>query len=471
MNDSPNDYKELYNQFKRDLKDQPLEMYYDEDEIIMVFDQAGDYSDTHTQINALMLGYRLYPGSEALLVRQGLFLLNNSMFNTATLDYYLQCNSGRKGLMWDIIRLRTKSQIPEEVDDDKLSKLIEEYTFEEDEEIIQFANLIDQSLSHDWLAEHYNEFIARCRYKDTALSECMRVLRVNHGEIAIQLGEELTRIDPFNHDSWTKLAEVNRDMNRIDDGLAAIEYAKALAPDDYMQQFVEAQLLASRQPDSPEAIALLKKVIEVAPGMIEAKYVLSEIYSNAGRNDLATMLWNDEMTDSDPTVSRIYSPGTDADYAVPEGCHTEEELENTLQQLSEESPQNSQLATISLMSAFDKAHGLYRLAGDYIKLLYDNMMLDEIIDFMERERSEDSPEMRFEAYSIPLYAATLLRLGRYDDAARVAREYMLNASRLCTSTQLRLTFAGVKIALAYIIEKALGREYSRDRDPIAECFS
>lgn len=296
----------------------------------------------------------------------------------------------------------------------------------------------------------------------------MRVLRVNYGEIAIQLGEELTRIDPFNHDSWTKLAEVNRDMNHIDEGLAAIEYAKALAPDDYMQQFVEAQLLTASNPVSQRAIELLKKVIDAAPDLIEAKYTLSEIYANLGRNDLAMNLWGNSDNETADTAADAAMSDSDA---APGVCNTEDELETTLQQLNEESPQNTQLATISLMSAFDKAHGLYRLAGEYVKLLYDNGMLDEIVDFMERERPDNSPELRFEAYSIPLYAASLLRTGRYDDAVRVAREYMINSNRLCTNTQLRLSFAGVKIALAYIIDMALGREYSRDRDPIAECFA
>ncbi|MDE7387284.1 MAG: hypothetical protein K2N28_09130 [Muribaculaceae bacterium] len=465
MNDSPNEYKELYDQFRRDLKEHPLEMYYDEDELIMVYDQAGDYNDMHTQLNALMLGYRLYPDSEALLVRQGLFIVFYSTYNMPTLEQFLQCHSKRKGLMWDILRLRVKSYTGENMDD-RLTEIIGQYRFEEDEEIIQFANLVELSLSYDWLAEHYNEFIARCRYKDTALSECMRVLRMNYGEIAIQLGEELTRIDPFNHDSWTKLAEVNRDMNHIDDGLAAIEYAKALAPDDYMQQFVEAQLLEAKTPGNPRSIELLKRVIDAAPDMIEAKYTLCDIYANAGRHDLAIELWGNSDSEPDETSDQATDPG-----AANEVCHNEDELETTLQQLNEESPQNTQLATISLMSAFDKAHGLYRLAGEYVKLLYDNDMLTELIDFMERERPDDSPELRFEAYSIPLYAAALLRTGRYDDAVRVAREYLLNSNRLCTSTQMRLAFAGVKIALSYIIDKALEREYSRDRDPIAESFS
>lgn len=376
--------------------------------------------------------------------------------------------------MWEILRLKANAHDPATVAEE-LSQLVEQYDFNEDEEIIQFANLIDLALCDDWLAQHYNEFIDKCKYKDTAISECMRVLRINYVDIAIQLGEELTKIDPFNHDSWTKLAEVNRDANRIDDGLAAIEYAKALAPDDYMQQFVEAQLLATQNPGSREAIQLLKNVIKAAPGMIEAKFALSDLYACIGRRDLAIQIWEDELENPETGFAAEYRIKSlqepNPDFIIPENCQTEDDLENTLRQLNDENQQETPLANISLMEAFDKQHGLYKLAGDYIKLLYENNMLDELIDFMERERPGNSPELRFEASSLPIYAATLLRVGRYDDAEKVAKEYIVNAAKLCTTTQLRITFAGVKIALNYIIDRALEGNYDRNRDPISESLS
>ena len=472
------DIKQLYERFKAELGEH-ADMYYDEDDIIMIFDLAGDYYDRYVQMHALMLGRRLFPDSENLELRLGFAILD--MYDDASLDDFLANNANRQGVLWDILRLRGK-RVSESKITEKLDDLINRYNFEEDEEIIQFVNLVAAYECEPWLAENCRRFIDRCHYRDTALSECAEALRFHDKKLATSLVEELTRIDAFNSDSWIKLAEMYRDDNNVDEGLSAISYAKALRPDDYLPLYVEATLLTRRNPDSPEAAALLQRVIDMNPEMFDAKVALSDIYDYQGKSDLAEMIWKEELRrnpDNDLAKSRLamlspHDTSGEGEDGRPFGeiC-SEDDLERMLNDYM--SPQNNvdfqPEKILNMLSAYDRDKGLYTLAGEYIKLLYQFGRFEELCEFMERERPEGCPEMRLDPPSLPLYAASQLRLGRYDEAARSAREYLLKAAQVCSTVELSMAFAGVKIALNYILLRAIERNYSADRDPVAESLS
>lgn len=464
-----NEIKQLYERFKADLMEHPSEMYYDEDDIIMVYDLAGDYLDRYVQLHALMLGRRLFPDSEQLELRLGLAMLD--MYDDVSLDDFLAVNSKRSGVLWDIIRLRGHRVGVDELPS-RLDELLERYTLDEDEDVIQFINLITAYESEQWLVENHRRVIDRCRYRDTALSECAEVLRFHDTKLSISLIEELTRIDPFNADAWIKLAELNRESGEIEEGLNAIGYAKALRPDDYLPLYVEATLLIANEPDSQAAAELLQQVIRINPDMFEAKVALSDVYDYQGKSDLAEIIWKEELRrdpDNELAKSRLAMVGTNsgAETGWLSGDMTEEMLAQRLEMLMSPEVETPEYL-VRLLAAYDRSHGLYQLAGEYIKILYRCGMYEELCRFMERERPEGCPEMRLDPPSLPLYAASQLRLQRYDDAVLTAREYLMKAGQVCSNVELTMAFAGVKIALSYILEKALERNYSIDRDPVAE---
>jgi len=470
---SADELKQLYERFRNDLFGNHTDMYYDEDDLIMIFDLAGDYLDRYVQLQALMIGRRLFPDSEQLELRLGLAMLD--MYDDVSIDDFLRVNSHRQGLLWDIIRLRGRRDKPVDISSE-LDGLLERYTFEEDEDIIQFVNLISAYECENWLVDNYHRFVDRCQYRDTALSECAELLRFHDSGLAVKIVEELTRFDPFNADAWIKLAELNRENGDIEEGLSAIEYAKALRPDDSMPLYVESTLLTAYDPGSQRAADLLQKVVKANPDMLDAKVALGDIYNNQGKSDLAEMIWREELRrnpDDELVRSRIAMVGNvsydEAKLLFDDGM-TEETLARRVGMLMSSNPDNA-IGVVKLLALYDRVHGLYQLAGEYIKLLYKNDMLEELIAFMERERPENSPEMRLDPPSLPLYAAAQLRLGRYEEAAMTAREYIVKASQVCTNAELSMAFAGVKIVLDYIMGHAEARAYSRDRDPVSESLN
>ncbi|MDE7393776.1 MAG: hypothetical protein K2M80_04815, partial [Muribaculaceae bacterium] len=78
MSFDSNPSHQLYNQFINEIKKSSPSIYYDEDDLIDIFDTAGDLCDTPTQLEVLLLGYKLFPESEDLLKRRAAFILDTN---------------------------------------------------------------------------------------------------------------------------------------------------------------------------------------------------------------------------------------------------------------------------------------------------------------------------------------------------------------------------------------------------------
>lgn len=482
MADIDDELKQLYERFKEDMREHPGEAYYEEDDLVMVYDLAGDYRDRYTQLNVLILGRRLFPDSEALELRLGIAL--TEMYDgTASLSEFLERNAHRRGVMWEILRVRGSNELSINIPP-LLDEIVDKYTFEEDENIIQFVNLVADTMCEEWLAYNYKRFADKCRYRDTALGECAEVLCQGFHAQAIEAIEELTRIDPFNVEAWMRLAELHHEANNADEGLAAIEYAIALDPENLKAWYIEARLLLLQDEKSSKAAELLRRILDREPGMFMARASLSDLLEVQGENDKAYELWQEamEIQPDDDLVKgcierfrRKLDGGEDnkefedVDDLILANIHNEDELAEAVGQMlgvgDEEIP-----AALKLLETYDKTYGIYQFAGEYIKLLYRYGRLFDITRFMERERPDGAGELRFDPASIPVYAASLLRLGRYLDAEVTAREYLLKAGSVCTTPELSMAFAGVKIALNYILDRAAERNYTYGRDPIAEAL-
>ncbi|MCM1448840.1 MAG: tetratricopeptide repeat protein [Clostridiales bacterium] len=463
--------RDLYERFKQDLVKRESEMYYDEDDLIMIYDLAGDLYDRYVQLEVLMLGRKLFPASDQLELRAGIAMLD--MYDEADLSVFLERNKHCRGLLWEILRVRGSIN----TDDQAIAqfdRLLEEYSLNEDEEIIQFVKMVNSYECYEWLEAHHREFVERSRYRDTALSECAEALRYFNPELSEKLIEELTRIDPFNADAWIKQAEIYRENGNTAEGLAAIEYAKALRPDDFLPLYVEATLVTSKNPASSKAAELLQRVLQLNPDMMQAKIALSDIYEHQNRGDLSLLLWEEELRrDPDSAIARerIEFSRCVGKGEIPPEWFGMKQTEEELAQYIEESVSKGQMdheVLATVLEAYDRVHGLYQLAGDYIKLLYGMGRLDGIVSFMEKERVEGCPELRLDPPALPLYAAAKLRLGFYKEAEIIAMEYLDKAARVCQSVELSMAFAGVKISLDYIIDQARRGDYSKDRDPVAE---
>lgn len=63
MEDFSDERDELCRRFRQSLAKPISERFYDEDELVELFDYAGDLNDDYLRMEVLLCGARFYPGS------------------------------------------------------------------------------------------------------------------------------------------------------------------------------------------------------------------------------------------------------------------------------------------------------------------------------------------------------------------------------------------------------------------------
>ena len=74
MESDDNGRDDLVERFRADLSRPVGERFYSEDELITIFDLAGDSYDDYIRSEVLLLGMRLYPESDELMARRAIFI-------------------------------------------------------------------------------------------------------------------------------------------------------------------------------------------------------------------------------------------------------------------------------------------------------------------------------------------------------------------------------------------------------------
>lgn len=277
-----NRMSELYFGFKKELKSHPRSLYYDEDDLIDIFDYAGDVHDDHIRLEALMLGFKLFPESTDLIKRRAIFLsdINDLSFGQFIVTYN---NVMPEDFMWEILRCRafaTASDIQS-----RLVSLLDKFRLEEDEEIIQFVNLVHQFGQEQWMLDNLDWISERCSYPSNLKYEIARSAESpEQMKNGIELLNNLTEEDPFNTDYWGLLADIQSATEQYEEALNSLEYAKALNPEDAdlysLQGYVELQL------DRPEkAVKSLEKAVTLNPESSTIERNLIQAYKLTGESE------------------------------------------------------------------------------------------------------------------------------------------------------------------------------------------
>lgn len=294
---------ELYTKFRHDLKHADIaSLYYDEDDIIDIFDYAGDVHDDNVRLNAMMLGFKLFPDSTDMLKRQAIFL---SDINDLSFGQFITDNNRRPihDFMWEILRCKAFGQASDITE--RLKTLLDNFVLEEDEEIIQFVGIAHKYGCEQWLSDNLDFIRSRCRYPDTLYYEIARSAESpEQMSFGVKLLEQLTDEDPFNTDYWGLMADIQSALGRYDDALSSLEYVKALDADDRDINSLQGYILL--QLNRPEdAIAPLEKSHEANPDNEPAVRNLLQAYRLTGNTEKMKPIVKD-FFESDPTDPEIF---------------------------------------------------------------------------------------------------------------------------------------------------------------------
>ncbi len=231
MSDNPRD--ELYRSFRRSLSRPVSERFFDEDELVELYDYAGDLNDDYVQMEVLFCGARLYPESAALAERRALLYLDTTVDDSdrpsPATAAFLEDNPELTSPLFDITRLEVnRPSQPVEA----LEFLLSQYDTFNDEEIIRFVDLAFDLDQYEWVKENLGRLRKKVKYEPVLIYEVMQEAddRTDN-EFVAALAEELIEGEPFSVGYWATLFKAQARAGKEEEARQTFDYAKALGAD------------------------------------------------------------------------------------------------------------------------------------------------------------------------------------------------------------------------------------------------
>lgn len=232
--DESNPREELYHSFLKSLKEPASERFFDEDELVEIFDYAGDVADDYARAEVLFCGARLYPDSLPLKERRALMYFDledaEKDLRDGSAAAYIADNSNHTSLLFDIVRLEA-NRPPDAAA--ALDFLMAQYPGFSDEETIRFVDLAFDLDCYDWVIANLDNLRKKVNYLPSLLYEVLREADERGDDTtAAFLAEELIEAEPFSIAYWATLFRAQARLGREEEARQTFDTAKALGADN-----------------------------------------------------------------------------------------------------------------------------------------------------------------------------------------------------------------------------------------------
>lgn len=258
------DRRDLYEEFESEVvKRGNIEAFFDEDDLVEIFDYASDYDNYIVKMEVLLYGARHYPKSEALATRRAWLYYS---FGETEAGVELNRRLNKNGVLNRLLDLKSRNlngslSVKQKIE--ALNEILDSTVDFEDEEIIQFTDYaIEEGLS-DWLWDKKNLIISKCSYPQTFLYEfASQIEDTDSSERASSLYEELTMMEPFNIDFWLCLATAQLANNNSEGAYSSADYALAIDPHSVKAKRIKAASLFGSEDKKAEVIELYNDILK-----------------------------------------------------------------------------------------------------------------------------------------------------------------------------------------------------------------
>lgn len=414
----------LYERFRASAGRKSSNDFFDEDDLIDIFDYANDLNDDFIKMEVLFYAASRYPDSAELLERRR-YLYYYLGYDEAV-DLLLS-RSKSKSVLSQLLALRRKSDRGESTTNG-LARILATLDHKlNDEEVIQFLGEASLPENYNWLIENFDKLRECVEYLPTLLFE-MTGVAMTQGDnaTAIKMAEELTMLEPFNVEFWEMLAQAEYNAEDYKAVLTAVDYALAIEPHSERSLFLKAWALFNLDEDSPESEKILLSLYPRPNFDSVSMQTLILILDKKNECDKAGKLASDYvkrhpeardvhnyllMADADNLGDRVDAlpgppPGVDAqeywvDWAmqhIPTGSHD--------------------IAAEILLRA--RAEGvLNEQTSCLYEELYRSGSYELILEIFEEDRDEEYAK-RIEVYLAVIMS--LVRLDRYEEARTMLEE-------------------------------------------------
>ncbi|MCC8071026.1 MAG: hypothetical protein LIO90_04400 [Bacteroidales bacterium] len=228
--DGGGERRRLYQAFREELMSHGAPGFYEEGDLIDIFDYAADINDDYVRMEVLLCAARIHPHSAALAERKAYYYyeLGNDEAALAAIKQAPEASVLRR-----LLELRLDDDL--EVDtEETLSSLLAQTVSFEDEELIRLVDMARELNCYSWLKDNFEKIKAHTDFPQAFIYELVSVAEGEGDyDFALQLIEELTMLEPFNTEFWVMLATGFSQYPQHEDlekALQAIDYALAIDP-------------------------------------------------------------------------------------------------------------------------------------------------------------------------------------------------------------------------------------------------
>ena len=168
--DERNDRRDLYEEFESEVvKRGNTEAFFDESDLIEIFDYASDYDNFIVKMEVLLYGAVHYPKSEALATRRAWLYYS---FGDVEVTTEVNNRVSQRGVLNKLLSLRARNadlgMLPATIIEE-LEAILDSTDDFEDEEIIQFTDYAMEMHLEDWLKANRERIQSKWSYPQTVL--------------------------------------------------------------------------------------------------------------------------------------------------------------------------------------------------------------------------------------------------------------------------------------------------------------
>lgn len=383
--------------------------FFDEDDLIEIFDYASDIPDDCTRLEVLLYAGRVFPDSNAMMERRGWFYSEMGIPDGARMVVE---RLPRDSVMRRLIEISSANAAKEDTEK-ALAEIVASTPDFEDEWMIRLVDTASDLGCFDWLKANYDEIKRHTTYPQTLIYEMTECAEMaGDYPFAVSLAEELTMLEPYNCEFWEMLAELR--INHLEDyahALNDLDYALAINPDSTkslilkgralfeldtpMDEVIECYTRAKElDPDSPTAVHSLALTLLSRGYDLEALNTLDD-YRITHPGDVATieymLLASKGNVNSAIIEEAVSSSGTSA-------------LEECAQRLAAEKEHRGAMLIYDVLAA----GGAVSEADFHLELLYRNHRYQEAIELSEKMSAEGTHTPVADL----VWALSMVRLGK-----------------------------------------------------------
>lgn len=448
--------RELYERFLNDVMNNNNSEFYEEDELLDIYDYAQDEGDDMVQLYVLLAGARLYPDSQFLDERKACML---SAINEESARRMFDRKGRRDSALWRVLDLALRNY-PDGNPEEDLAELLGCGMRFSCEAIIRLLDTLHDLERDDLIAANVETLAEQTDFVGPLYYEAAEILITNEEFLAKarDLAEELTTTEPFAPQHWVLLARAEFRMEHLAEAVSAADYALAIEPANTQAQLIKGMVLSAVDATRAEGISLLSGVLKVEPDNAIAVRALAEAYKSDHKYMAAMEVYRSYMPmDNGAMFVLLDALKLHPDDPEPlfeifdrqNGASERKWLDMTAQLFNEQEIG----AAADMLEYYHEKHTLREGMEYFLRLLYSQHRYERLLEVfewcVEQAQQPDGAHYGFSPFCYMIVAAANLRMGNYRDAIEIC-DALLKQTPAITEIDDMMRWRGLQATLIHI---------------------